>query len=143
MPRQRGQAGMESALHRSMKERASRELEREGYSVFFEPPSSPSRFMSWGAYRPDVFGVRTGAETQDYALVECETRPSGRRLGSKDFRSVRLQAQLNREPALRMILVIPRGTLGRLEPSLRLTWETWVFGEGGVLRLPRALPPAH
>lgn len=121
-----------------MKDRASRELEREGYSVFLEPACSPSPFLSWDAYRPDVFGIRTAAGSQGYAMVECETRPSGTRLASKNVHTVRVQTRLNLEPSLRLILVIPRGTLGRLDSAVRLCWETWVYSAGGIQMLPRA-----
>ena len=129
----------ESILHLQMKESASRELAGEGYSVFFEPPFAPSRFLSWESYRPDLFGVRATAERQDYALVECETRPSGRKLASKNFRSVAVQTRLNSDLSLRRILVVPRGTLAGVDSSVRLSWETWIYGGGRFERFPRAI----
>ena len=128
----------ESVLHLSMKESASKELTGEGYSVFFEPPYAPSRFLSWASYRPDLFAIRASAGKQEYALVECETRPSGRRLASKNFRSVDVQTRLNSVLSLRRILVVPRGTLSSLDPSVRLSWETWIYESGGFQRFPRA-----
>lgn len=128
----------ESVLHRDMKRCASRELEGEGYSVFFEPPYSPSRFLSWVAYRPDLFGMRTRAGLQEYALVECETQPSSRRLASKNFRSVQVQTRLNLTLSLRLILVVPRGTLARVDPEVRLSWETWIYEGEGLLMFPKA-----
>src|ERR1700684_2523268 len=113
----------ESVLHLRMKESVSRELAEEGYSVFFEPPYAPSRFLSWESYRPDLFGIRADAGRQEYAIVECETRPSGRRLASKNFRSVDIQTKLNSELSLRRILVVPRGTLACVDPSVRRSWE--------------------
>jgi len=127
----------ESVLHRRMKEGVSRELAEEGYSVFFEPPYAPSRFLTWVSYRPDLFGIRASAERQEYALVECETRPSGRRLASKNFRSVEVQTRLNSDLSLRRILVVPRGTLASLDSSVRRSWETWIYEGRGFLRLPR------
>jgi hypothetical protein len=61
----------ESDLHRRMKERVSRDLIQEGYSVFVEPSCAPSRFLSWAAYRPDLFGIRASAGRQEYAFVEA------------------------------------------------------------------------
>lgn len=128
----------ESVLHIRMKESVSRELAEEGYSVFFEPPFAPSRFLSWASYRPDVFGIRASAGRQEYAFVECETRPSGRRLDSKNFRSVDVQTRLNSDLSLRRIIVVPRGTLSCVDSSVRRHWETWIY-EGGLLqRFPRA-----
>lgn len=130
----------ESVLHRDMKGRVSRELEEEGYSVFFEPPYSPSRFLRWDAYRPDLLGIKTRAGLQEYALVECETRPSGRRLASKNLRSVEVQTRLNLELSVRLILVIPRGTLGRVDTMVRLSWETWIYGGESLQMFPKACP---
>ncbi len=125
-----------------MKESVSRELIGEGYRVFFEPPYAPSRFLSWASYRPDLLGVRAGAGRQEYALVECETRPSGRRLASKNFRSVDVQTRLNSDLSLRRILVVPRGTLARVEPSVRRSWEMWIYEGRGFQRFPRAFGSA-
>lgn len=129
---------MESALHLRMKDGASRELAREGYAVFFEPPYAPSRFLTWEAYRPDLFGIRSGPGSQEYAVVECETRPSERRLDSKNFRSLDVQTRLNSQLSLRRILVVPRGRLASVDPSVRYSWETWIFEGKGFVRIPRA-----
>jgi hypothetical protein len=127
-----------------MKESAWRELIEEGYSVFFEPPYAPSRFLSWASYRPDLFGMRGGAARQEYAFVECETRPSGRRLASKNFRSIEVQTRLNAEMSVRRILVVPRGTLASVDSSVRLSWETWIYEEGFFQMFPRACEaPPH
>jgi hypothetical protein len=121
-----------------MKESVSRELLDEGYSVFFEPPYAPSRFLSWVSYRPDLFGIRGSPGRQEYALVECETRPSARRLASKNFLSLDVQTRLDSDLSLRRILVVPRGTLARLDPSVRRSWETWIYEQGGFQRFRRA-----
>jgi len=121
-----------------MKESVSRELAEEGYTVFFEPPYAPSRFLTWASYRPDLFGIRACAERQEYALVECETRPSSRRLASKNFRSLDVQTRLNSDLSLRRILVIPRGTLASPDSSVRQYWETWIYEGRGFQRFPSA-----
>jgi len=121
-----------------MKESASRELAGEGYSVFFEPPCAPSRFLSWASYRPDLLGIRASAQRQEYVLVECETRPSGRRMALKNYRSVDVQTRLNSELSLRRILVVPRGTLSSVDSSMRLSWETWIYEGGSFQRFPMA-----
>jgi hypothetical protein len=133
-----GVAMGESVLHLRMKESVSRELAEEGYSVFFEPPYAPSKFLTWVSYRPDLFGIRASPGRQEYALVECETRPSGRRLASKNFRSVDVQTRLNSDLSLRRILVVPRGKLAGVDPSVRRSWETWIYEGGGFQRFPRA-----
>ena len=126
----------ESFLHRRMKKSASRELAGEGYSVFEEPPYAPSRFLDWVSYRPDLFGIRASSKRQEYALVECETRPSCRKLDAKNFRSVDVQTRLDSELSIRRILVVPRGTLARVDSSVRLTWETWIYEGEGFQRFP-------
>jgi hypothetical protein len=128
----------ESDLHRRMKERVSRQLAEEGYALFFEPPYTPSRFVTWESYRPDILGIRASAGMQEYALVECETNPSTRGLDSKNFRSVEVQTRLNSELSLRLIVVVPRGTLRGLDPSVRRSWETWVYEGHGLQMFPRA-----
>jgi hypothetical protein len=133
-----GAAMGESVLHLRMKESVSRELSEEGYSVFIEPSFAPSRFLTWASYRPDLFGIRASAGRQEYALVECETRPSSRRLASKNFRSVDVQTRLNSDLSLRRILVVPRGKLAGVDPSVRRSWETWIYEGGRFQRFPRA-----
>lgn len=132
----------ESALHIDMKESVSRELAEEGYSVFFEPPYAPSKFLSWFSYRPDLFGIRVSPGAQEYVLVECETKPSNRKLALKNFSSVDVQTRLNSDLSLRRILVVPRGTLARLDPFVRRSWETWIYDKGRFLRFPRACDAA-
>jgi hypothetical protein len=133
----------ESELHHRMKEGASEALAAEGYRVFFEPRFAPSRFLTWEAYRPDVFGVKSAAGRQEYAMVECETNPSTRKLVAKNFTSVDVQTRLNADFALRRILVVPRGRLRSLDPSVRLAWETWIYDGLGFQRLPRASSGNH
>jgi len=110
-----------------MKEGVSRRLADEGYLVFLEPSFAPSRYLRWVSYRPDIFAIRSGNDKQEYALVECETRPSGKRLASKNFRSIDIQTRLSSDLSLRRILVVPRGTFARVEPSVRYSWETWIY----------------
>jgi hypothetical protein len=129
----------ESPLHLRMKEFASRELEREGYSIFAEPAWAPSRFLTWRGYRPDLFGMIFGGGRQDYVIVECETRPSEKKLSAKNFLSVSIQSRLDSRLSLRRILVVPRGTLGRVDSSVRYMWETWIFEGSGFQVFPAAL----
>ena len=120
-----------------MKERVSQQLAEEGYAVFFEPPCAPSRYLSWVSYRPDILGIRASEGRQEYALVECETRPSERRLASKNYKSVDIQTTLHSELLLRRILVVPRGKLASVDRSVRRSWETWIYEGGAFQRFPR------
>jgi len=123
-----------------MKEGVRGVLSGEGYQVYLEPQFAPSRFLSWEFYRPDMLGIRAADGRQEYAIVECETRPSERKLAAKNYLSLQVQTRLNSELRLRRILVIPRGTLARVDPSVRLSWETWIFGNGSFQLLPQAAP---
>ncbi len=129
----------ESILHRRMKHRVSKELANEGYRVFFEPAFAPSPFLGWASYRPDLLGVKATSDKQEYVFVECETNPSTKRLADKNFRSVEVQLRLNSVFSLRRLLVVPWGTLRHLDPSVRYSWETWIYREGGFQRFPRAV----
>ena len=120
-----------------MKRACALELVRQGYWVYPEPLWPPCRRLWWASYRPDLLGVRSSSSRQDYAFVECETNPSTRRLLAKNYLSVELQDQLDVPCSLRRVLAIPRGTLHRLEASLRYSWETWIFGNG-LLKIPLA-----
>ena len=126
----------ESDLHRIMKAAAALELSSQGYSICLEP-LWPPHGISWESYRPDVFGIRRTASRQDFALVECETRPSTRKLLHKNYGTIELQDRLDLDSTLRRVIVIPRGTLDRLATSIRFSWETWIFG-GSFLKLPLA-----
>jgi len=128
----------ESILHLRMKERTSWELAKEGYRIFVEPAFAPSSFLTWSEYRPDIVGVKLRPAREEYAIVECETRPSARKLDSKNFRSVEIQGRINSEVSLRRILVVPRGTLGRFDSSVRRSWETWIYEGCNFQRLPMA-----
>lgn len=129
-----------------MKAGASLELTRDGYTVFVEPPFAPSMFLEWSSYRPDILGIRRRSAKEEYALVECETKPSKRRLDSKNFRSVEVQSRIDYESSsLRRILVVPRGTLRMLEPSVRFLWEMWIFEGGRTFQqfpVANTVPPA-
>ena len=123
-----------------MKAVVRHELERESYSVVEEPLRPPARWMSWETYRPDLLGYRQSTGGEEVTIVECETRPSTRRMRSKNYASLWFQPTLHREGSVRRILAVPRGKLGALDLRLRKDWEIWVLGGNGVsLRLPRIM----
>ncbi len=130
----------ESDLHRRLKESVSRELQKEGYSIFEEPIFSPSPSVGWCRYRPDLFGAKTNQEGEDFVLVECETRPSTKKLISKNFQGVWLQTHISHANHMRRILAIPPGTLRGLDLRVRREWEIWIV-EHGILHIPN-LPPS-
>lgn len=118
----------ESSVHRSMKAIVRAELERERYAVVEEPILPSSRKASWTSYRPDLLGYRSEKGTEELVLVECETRPSMRRFGSKNHSSVWFQPYLFSRGSVRRILAVPQGKLRRVDMRLRYKWEIWVLG---------------
>jgi hypothetical protein len=128
-------------LHRGMKAVVASELTKEGYEVVEEPLWPPNRLVSWEAYRPDLLGIAQTDSREEYALVECETRPTTKRLLAKNIWRVELQARIDRKPRLRRILVVPRGKLGALDLKLRRSCEIWVTDNADVLKIPMCPPP--
>jgi len=123
----------ESSVHRSMKAIVRAELERERYAVVEEPLFPPGRKASWTSYRPDLLGYRAEKGTEELVLVECETRPSMRRFGSKNHSSVWFQPYLFSRGSVRRILAVPQGKLRTVDMRLRSKWEIWVLGATGPL----------
>jgi hypothetical protein len=126
----------ESILHLSMKTTVASELTKEGYEVIEEPLWPPTRFVSWNAYRPDLIGLLDRDGADEYALVECETNPTMRRLLSKNIWRVELQSKIDRDSRLRRILVLPRGKLGAVDPNLRRSCEIWIADGNSLLKIP-------
>ena len=131
----------ESSLHRSLKSRVTEELVHDGYNVFREPLFPPTSLMAWSRYRPDLLAVRAREGREDFVMVECETRPSTRRMNSKNFRSVQLQSKIHLKSNLKRILVVPRGKLNALDSKLRLLWEIWLASDTGFQKFPLASCP--
>lgn len=117
-----------------MKRMVSEELERESYRLVEEPPCSPSRRISWSAYRPDLLGFRADSNTEEIVIVECETHPSMNRFRSKNFASLWFQPTVFRDGRIRRILAVPRGKLHLVDMRLRNHWEIWVLGSNGPIQ---------
>jgi len=118
----------ESQVHRSMKAIVRHELELERYAVVEEPLSPPRDKASWTSYRPDLMGYRSEGGAEQLVLVECETHPNMRRLGTKNFSSVWFQPYLFRRGSVRRILAVPQGRLRSVDMKIRNKWEIWVVG---------------
>jgi hypothetical protein len=104
------------------------ELEAERYTVVEEPPFPPPGRAAWTSYRPDLLAYRSEGGIEELVLVECETRPDMKRFGAKNHSSVWFQPNLFRRGAVRKVLAVPRGRLGRVDMKLRRNWEIWVLG---------------
>ena len=70
---------MEGALHKFLKETVADELQRQNYSIYYEPLESPLKRLWWNSYRPDVFAVKSRKSNLDVIFVECETKPNRKR----------------------------------------------------------------
>ena len=130
----------ESATHRSMKAIVRHELEAEGYAVVEEPPVPPGEKVVWAAYRPDLLGYRSKGGDEDLVIVECETHPNMRRLGSKNSSTVWFQPFLFRNGSVRRILAVPQGKLGSVDMRIRSEWDVWVVGASSPMAKYPALP---
>jgi len=104
------------------------ELELERYAVVEEPLFPPGRKASWRSYRPDLLGYRSEKGSEELVLVECETRPSMRKFGSKNHSSIWFQPYLFSRGSVRKILAVPQGKLRAVDMKLRNKWEIWVLG---------------
>jgi hypothetical protein len=134
---------MESRLHELLKDAALAELEREGYYLYVEPSDPPSWRLNWSLYRPDIAGTLADEVEFWFVLVECETKPSIRRIRrkiSKIRNSLTFQNRLNETYLFRLLLVIPAGMLERVNCSdIRLRWEIWIVNYRGEIihKIPR------
>lgn len=121
-----------------MKAIVKRDLELEDYAVVEEPFYPPRGKASWSSYRPDLLGYRSDAGEEELVIVECETRPSMRRLGAKNSSSVWFQPFLYRQGRVRRILAVPQGKLRRVDMKTRSMWELWVIGPNSAMeKLPK------
>ncbi|MBI4258368.1 MAG: hypothetical protein HY619_05385 [Thaumarchaeota archaeon] len=119
----------ESYLHRILKAVSMRTLRENSYTIYPEPEYSPIQYLSWFSYRPDIFGVRSVEGADEYAFVECETKPRMKRILSKNYLSISVQSRLAKETRSRMILAIPTGTLRNLDTKIRERWEIWIINQ--------------
>jgi len=123
-----------------MKAIVRQELEQERYAVVEEPLYPPREKVSWSSYRPDLMGYRSEDGTEQLVLVECETHPNMRRLGTKNFSSVWFQPYLFRKGSVRRILAVPQGKLRSVDMSIRDEWEIWVVGSNAAMEKYPRLP---
>lgn len=132
--RQKSQTGghvtevTESELHRSMKRMVRRQLEVENYRVVEEPLCPPTTWLHWESYRPDLLGYRWDDASEQVVIAECETRPSTKKLLSKNYRNLWFEPSVFREGSVKRILAVPSGRLSSLDMGLRRQWEIWVLG---------------
>jgi hypothetical protein len=123
----------ESAVHRSMKAIVKEELEAERFAVVEEPLFPPGDKVTWSSYRPDLLAYRSEDGDEELVIVECETHPNMRRLGSKNYSSVWFQPYLFTKGSVRRILAVPQGKLGSVDMKIRNEWDVWIVGANSAM----------
>jgi len=123
----------ESRVHRSMKAIVKSELQKEDYAVVEEPLFPPGERVSWSSYRPDLLGYKSDGGAEELVLVECETHPNMRRLGSKNYSGVWFQPYLFTKGSVRRILAVPQGKLGSVDMKIRNEWDVWIVGANSAM----------
>ncbi len=133
----------ESDLHKLLKAAATRVLMQQGFTIYLEPEWSPLELLAWARYRPDILAARRTGEGNDYALVECETKPRLRRILAKNTQSITVQATLGGSTKVSKVLVIPAGTLKALDMKIRKDWTIWIVSprSGEVKRTIKSVGP--
>lgn len=114
----------ESPLHISLKQIVAAELQKLGFQVRFEPEEPPKNAVKWRSYRPDLIGVLSRPGETHFAIVECETRPSGTRFARKNWREIEFQSKLFEDTLISFILAVPIGSISKAT-SFRRKWEVW------------------
>jgi hypothetical protein len=97
----------------------------------------------WQSYKPDVLAIKQSDTNQIIVLVECETKPSRKRVLTKTKQiknNLQLQKQLFKNTALLPLLVIPPNNLQKILFSpIRKFWEIWIINQEGQIKnkIPR------
>ena len=112
-----------------MKDVVSRALRNDDFTIWMEPDGPPFDSVTWGAYRPDVFGIKHCDGVDAYAFAECETKPRINRILAKKTASIIVQSRLLKHTQRRLILAIPSGTLNVLDIQVRRWWEIWIVNK--------------
>jgi hypothetical protein len=131
-------AKTEGQLHKLHKESVAEELQKQNYTIYFEPLESPLKLLCWHSYRPDILAIKQSNPTQKIVLVECETHPNRKRVLTKKKqikKNIALQKQLLKNTTVLPLLVIPPNNLQKMISSpIRRFWEIWIINEPGQIK---------
>ena len=129
---------MEGALHKFLKETVADELQRQNYSIYYEPLESPLKRLWWNSYRPDVLAMKSRKSNLDVIFVECETKPNRKRVlrkTEKIKKYISLQKELHENATILPLLIIPPFNLNKIISSqLRQIWEIWIINNVGEIK---------
>lgn len=129
---------MESQLHKLHKETVAKELQKENYTIYYEPLESPLKLLWWHSYIPDVLAIKNATAVKKIVLVECETHPNRNRVLTKKKqikKNLSLQKQLFKNVSVLPLLVIPPDNLEKMIfSSIRKFWEIWIINHKGQIK---------
>jgi hypothetical protein len=128
---------LEGNFHKSLKEWVANELQKQKYSIYYEPSESPLERLCWDYYRPDILALKSFSLNLEVVLVECETKPNLKRLLKKTAKIqhyLTLQKMLDEKVSLTPLLVIPPFNLNKIiSCKVRKFWEIWIINNTGKI----------
>ena len=128
----------EGQLHKLHKETVAKELQKENYTIYYEPLESPLKLLWWHSYIPDVLAIKNATAVKKIVLVECETHPNRNRVLTKKKqikKNLSLQKQLFKNVSVLPLLVIPPDNLEKMIfSSIRKFWEIWIINHKGQIK---------
>jgi hypothetical protein len=129
---------MEGTLHKLHKQTVADELKKQNYRIHFEPWESPIDLFWWQSYKPDILAVKQTDSGRRIILVECETKPSHKRVLYKTKqiqKNLAIQRQLFENTTILPLLVIPPNNLKKVFlSSVRKFWEIWIVSQEGQIK---------
>jgi hypothetical protein len=129
---------MEGTLHKLHKQAVAQELQKQNYSIHFEPWESPLNLLWWQSYKPDILAIKQTNSSQKIVLVECETKPNRKRVLTKTTqikKNLALQKRLFENTMILPLLIIPPNNLHKIVfSSIRKFWEIWIINQEGKIK---------
>lgn len=128
----------EGKLHKLHKQTVAQELQKQNYSIHFEPWESPLDLLWWQSYKPDILAIKQTNSNRRIILVECETKPKRTRVLGKTRQiknNLEVQKQLFENTTILPLLIIPPNNLQKLLFSpIRKFWEIWIINQEGQIK---------
>ena len=128
----------ESYLHKLLKQTVAKELKNHQFTTYEEPLESPYNHLWWCSYRPDVLATKNIERLFEVVLVECETKPTKKRILHKMEiiqKNMFFQKRLFENVHFIPLLVIPSFSLAKiLCEEVRNFWEIWIVNRLGKIK---------
>jgi len=123
----------EGNLHKLHKLAVAEELQKQSFEIHYEPWESPLNLLWWQSYKPDILAIKQNTSSKKIVLVECETKPSRKRVLTKTKqieKNLTVQKQLFENTMILPLLVIPPNNLQKIMFSpIRKFWEIWIINK--------------